>query len=181
MAAGLAVLSAVSAALPPEPPTVAVVVARSQLRGGVALTADDLEVRRMTVDDAPQGFLGEVATLTGRTLAAPVAQGQVLTGLALVRAGPAVGPGNVVAPLRLADAGVVALLQAGDRLDVLGADEQAGRARVVARSVRVVSIPVAGEDAGETSGALVLVEVAPAVATDLVQAAAVGPLTVTWR
>jgi Flp pilus assembly protein CpaB len=160
---------------------VPVVVARRQLRGGTVLTAGDLHVRPVVAADAPHRALSTVDTLEGRTLAAPVAEGQVLTELALVTARAAAGPGNVVAPLRLGDPGLMALLQAGDIVDVLAADEQGGQARVVARSVRVVTLPVRDEASAETAGALVLVEVSPSAATELAQAAVGGTLTVTWR
>ena len=175
-------LTAVSAAMPAAPPTVPVVVAREQLRGGTVLSAGDLEVREIGAGDVPQGHRGTTDGLVGRTLAAPAAQGQVLTALALVSARASAGPGQVVAPLRLADAGLATLLQPGDVVDVLAADEQAGRAQVVARSVRVVTIPAVPDDgAAETSGTLVLLAVSPSAATELAQAAVTGPLTVTWR
>jgi len=176
------VLTGVTAALPAGPPTLPVVVARAELRGGTVLADADLEVRRVTAADVPQGHLDTVDGLTGRTLAAPVAAGQVLTALALVSARASAGPGQVVAPLRLADAGLATLLRPGDLVDVLAADEQAGQARVVARSVRVVTLPAPPDDsAADTSGTLVLLAVSPASATELAQAAVTGPLTVTWR
>jgi hypothetical protein len=88
----------------------------------------------------------------------------------------------VVAPVRLSDAGVVALLRPGDVVDLLGADEQGGGASVVARSARVVTVPHEDEEMTPGSaGGLVLVEVAATTATELAQAAAAGPLSVTWR
>jgi Flp pilus assembly protein CpaB len=182
VAAALAVLTGVTAAMPAAPPTVAVVVARQQLQGGTVLADGDLEVRQVAAADLPHGHVGTVDGLLGRTLAAPAAEGQVLTGLALVSARAAAGPGQVVAPLRLADAGLATLLQPGDVVDVLAADEQAGQARVVARSVRVITIPAVPEDgSAETAGTLVLLAVSPSTATELAQAAVTGPLTVTWR
>ena len=180
LAAALAVLSAVSAAMPEDPPTVEVVVARHEVRGGTVLAADDLELRTVLARDAPQHALTALEPLVGRTLAAPAAERQVLTDLALVSPRAAVAPGHVVAPLRLADAGLAALLRPGDVVDVLGADEQTAQARVVARAVRVVTIPPPLEETAD-SGALVLVEVGPTAATDLAQGAAAGALTVTWR
>jgi hypothetical protein len=158
------------------------VVLRDQLAGGAVLTAADLVVREVFAADAPQGFLTEPGALVGRTLAGPAAEGQILTELAVVTARSTVAAGHVVAPLRLADAGLVELLRPGDLVDVLGADERTAEARVVAPAVRVVTVP-AGDDATSTeaSGGLVLVEVSATAASSLVQAAAAGSLTVTWR
>ncbi len=182
VAAALAVLTGVSAALPPAPATVDVVVAARQLRGGSVLGADDVEIRPVTTGQTPQGATTDSDLLLGRTLAAPVAEGQVLTALAVVSPRTGVGDGQLVAPVRLADAGVVALLRAGDVVDLIGADEQNGTASVVARSVRVVTVPDAGgADEADVTGGLLLVAVSATTATDLARAAAVGPLTLTWR
>jgi Flp pilus assembly protein CpaB len=182
VAAVLTVLAGVSAARPEGPPVVSVVVARRELPGGAVLNAADLGVREVVADDAPHRFLTGTPALIGRTLAAPVAEGQILTDLALVSARSPVAAGHVVAPLRLPDAGVVGLLRPGDVVDVIGADERGSEARIVAAGVRVVTVP-AVEDAtsAETAGALVLVEVGAAAATALAQAAERGTLTVTWR
>jgi len=161
---------------------VSAVVFRDEIAGGTILTADHVELRAIVAADAPEGFLRDTSGLVGRTLAAPVPAGQVLTELALVSPRVAVAAGQVVAPLRLADAGLVRLVRAGDVVDVLVADEHSGQARVVASSARVVTVPAADEATlAETSGGLVLVEASPSVATALAQAAASGSLSVTWR
>ncbi len=87
-----------------------------------------------------------------------------------------------MAPVRLSDAELVALLRPGDLVDVVGTDEQAGAAAVVARSARVVTIPRVESDAAPGStGGLVLVDVTSGTATELARAAAAGPLSLTWR
>lgn len=182
VAAALAVLTSVSAALPEGPPTTSVVVAVEELPGGTVLGAANVEVRQIRAEDAPSGAASEPAALLGRTLAAPVPEGQVLTDLALVSARTTTAAGQVVAPVRLADAGLASLLHPGDLVDVIAADGQGTRARVVARAVRVVTVPVVDEaSAAEASGALVLVQVSAAAAPELAQAAATGTLTVSWR
>ena len=182
LAAALAVLAGVSAARPEGPPVVSAVVLRAGLPGGTVLSPADLEVREVVARDAPRGFSSRTEELVGRTLAAPVPEGQVLTELAVVSGRSAVAAGHVVAPLRLADPELVRLLRSGDVVDVLGSDERSAEARVVAPAVRVVTVPTADDGASaETSGALVLVEVSPSAATALVQAAAGGTLSVTWR
>ncbi len=176
-----AVLTGLAAAAPEGPPTVSVVRAAVALEGGTRLTPDDLEVTDIVVDDAPDGAVADPDLLVGRTLAAPVPRGQVMTERAVVSA--RASPGRVMAPLRLADADVTALLRAGDMVDVLAADPQAEQAFVAGRSVRVVTVPARVDpDAGaDPAGALVLVEVDPETARVLARAAVSATLTVIWR
>jgi pilus assembly protein CpaB len=181
VAAVLAVVTAVSAALPEGPPERTVLVAAHELAGGTVLAAADVEPRPLRAADVPVGALEAAPQVLGRAVSAPVPEGQVLTPLALAapRAGPSTG--RVVAPVRLADPGLVALLRPGDLVDLLGTDEQRGAA-VVARGARVVTVPQVPDEVGTgPSGGLVLVEVPAGTATALAQAAAAGPLTLTWR
>lgn len=182
VAAVLAVLTGLSAALPEGPPRLDVVVTTRELAGGTVLGATDVEVRAVLADDAPVGALVTTADVLDRAVSAPVAEGQVLTALALVPPRASVGSGRVVAPVRLSDAGLATLLQPGDIVDLVGSDEQGGGAEVVARGVRVVTVPVLAEEVSAgSSGGLVLVEVSAKTATELARAAVAGPLSVTWR
>ena len=176
-----AVLTGLAAAAPEGPPTVSVVRAAAALEGGARLTLDDVEVADIVVDDAPDGVVADPDALVGRTLAAPVPRGQVLTERAVVSA--RASPGRVLAPLRLADAEATALLQAGDVVDVLAADPQAEQAFVAGRGVRVVTVPAPADPAAgaDSAGALVLVEVDSETARVLARAAVSATLTVIWR
>ncbi|SDL06250.1 hypothetical protein [Streptomyces indicus] len=111
----------------------------------------------------------------------------------------------VSAPVRIADAAAVRLLEPGDRVDVVAAGGGSGgnRARVLASGARVAQVPGGGgegfgadtgEGAGGTGevsfggaemgpggGALVVLEVTRPVATALVGAGADTPLAVTLR
>ncbi|WP_323135474.1 hypothetical protein [Streptomyces beihaiensis] len=93
--------------------------------------------------------------------------------------------------MRIADAGAVRLLRAGDRVDVVAArvDGRAG-ARVLASRARVESVPEvsgggagadtgAGVDVGQAGGALVVLAVDHATAVRLAGAGAVSRLAVT--
>lgn len=85
----------------------------------------------------------------------------------------------VAAPVRLADADVASLIRPGSVVDVLAADSR-GHAQVVAQSATVIDVP--DSDSGPLSsssfaGALVVVAVPSAVATELAGAAAQGPLS----
>lgn len=182
-AAVAAVLVGMTAMTPDGPPTLSVVRAGRQLAGGVAITRGDLEVDSIVADSAPQGALTSPADLVGQVLAAPVAEGQVLTELALVTPRTPVASGQVIAPLRLADADLAALLRPGDRVDVMAADEQSAEASVIATGVRVVTRPPATDptEGPATPGALVLVAVDRETAKRLAGAAVSATLTVTWR
>lgn len=185
VAAVAAVLTAISAAAPADPPTSAVVRMVTSVEGGQTLTADDVRLEALPRSALPKLALTDVSEAVGRVVAAPRAEGAVLTTLDFVGPG-LVAPGRVVAPLILADADAVHVVRSGDRIDVLAADPEAGVARVVASRVRVVTVPhPPGNDgrpsAPEGSRALVLVEVSPATATTLAQAAATAQLSIVLR
>nr|WP_306660192.1 hypothetical protein [Streptomyces polyasparticus] len=94
---------------------------------------------------------------------------------------PAARPVELVsAPVRIADARAVRLLEPGDRVDVVAAGEHGERARVVAADARVAQVPEAAEE-GLDGGALVVLEVTRSVSTALVGAGAGTPLAVTLR
>ena len=164
LAALAAVLTGLAATMPDGPPTLTVVRASGELAGGALLDSTDLELAQVVARDAPENAIEALGDLVGRRLAAPVAEGQILTPHALVAAGADVARGRVVAPLRLADADLAALLRAGDLVDVIAAGDQAGTASVVAQSVRVVTVPEPVEGAEAASAALVLLEVTPETA-----------------
>lgn len=86
----------------------------------------------------------------------------------------------VTAPVRIADAATVRLLRPGDRVDVVAAGDPAagGRARVIARGVRVTELPEPADAAAE-SGALVVLSVPRDTAARLVGASAMARLAVT--
>lgn len=85
---------------------------------------------------------------------------------------------RVLAPVRIADAATVRLLQRGDRVDVIAAARDGGTARVIARRARVQQVP-AQDGPPEQRGALVVLKVPRHTATRLAGAAADAPLSVT--
>lgn len=187
VAAVAAVFTGISAASPPLPPTVEVVRAAVRIDGGATLSAEQLVVARLPVTAVPEDALADLESAVGRQVSAPVSQGQVLTVLSVAPAGRGARPGRVVAPLRLADADVAALLRVGDSVDVVAADGEAAAAAVVAPKVRVVGLPQPAETQGiggtvsSSAGALVLVEVDTATAARLAQAAVTATLSVVLR
>jgi pilus assembly protein CpaB len=178
-----AVLTGISAAAPEGPPKTTVVRTASELPAGTRLSSGDLQVDHVVAADAPERAVDDPAGLVGRTLAAPVAKGQIMTEFALASVRDPTGRGRVLAPLRLADAEVVGLLRAGDVVDVLAADEQSEQAYVAAQRVRVVTVPQPTDSGGggDPAGALALVEVDQETARVLARAAVAARLTVIWR
>ncbi|GAA0355183.1 SAF domain-containing protein [Actinoallomurus spadix] len=175
-----AVLAAAAAALGlaatrPHPRRVPVLVAARDLPGGTALRATDVAVRALPARAVPEGTVRRAA---GRTLAGPVRRGEPLTDVRL-RGGTLLDgadPGAVATPVRLADAAVVRLLHAGDRVDLLAARAEGPLpARTVAAAVPVLAVPRPGPGTGTGDGALVVLR------TDRAQAAAIARAAVDSR
>lgn len=141
--AGGAVLGTVALARTPEGgPLVPVVVAARDLPAGRELAQADLLEQRRPRAYAPSRS-ESAAALVGRRLSGPVAAGEVLTTPRIAGAGLLVGrPADEVAVhVPLADPGAVAMVRAGDHVDVL-----AGTGETVAASALVLA--VRGADAG---------------------------------
>jgi Flp pilus assembly protein CpaB len=162
---------------------ITVVMARSQLPGGTVISASDLMLDRVAASDVPDGVLTDELALVGKTLAAPVAENQMMTSLITTAARTSVSPGHVIAPLRLADTGLATLLRPGDVVDVIAADAQAEQAAVVAAGARVVTIPeLPDEGVGPApEGVLVLIDVDSRTASVVAHAAASATLSIIWR
>ncbi len=178
LAAAVAVLAGVAAARPPGDDTVAVTVAAHDLVSGTVLTSGDLEVSRLPVGSAPGGLETHPA---GRTLAAPVRQGEPITDVRLVAPALVAGyPGRVAMPVRIADADMVGLLRVGDHVDLVAADPRAGTATYAALDVPVLALPTPTDDhRSETlGGRLVVVAVLPDEVAQIAGASATDLLSV---
>jgi len=162
---------------------ITVVKARSRLPAGTVVATSDLVLDRVVASDVPEGVLTDPLALVGETLAAPVAENQMMTPLAATDARTSVPQGHVIAPLRLADTALAALLRPGDLVDVIAADPQAGQAAVVAAGARVITIPQVPDEriALGPEGALVLIDVDAHTASAVAQAAASATLSIIWR
>ncbi len=184
VAAIASMLTGLSAVAPEGPATITVVKAKSRLPGGMILSVSDLVLDRVVASDVPEGVLTDPNELVGKTLAAPVAQNQMMTLLTTTAGRTSVPTGHVIAPLRLGDAALTALLRPGDLVEVVAADPDGGEpATVVASNVRVVTVPEAPNDrAGPgPDGGLVLIDVDSRTAAMVAQAAASATLSVFWR
>lgn len=171
-------------ALRPGPPaeataqqTTPVVTAARSLEAGRALDAGDLALARYPPGTAPAGVVAEPDLLVGRVLSGAVRAGEPLTDARLVGPGltTLLPPGQVAAPVRLADLAVAALVRTGDRVDVLATAPGAVAAETLAAGVRVLAAGGSGDD--PTAG-LLLVAVDTATAARLAAAATSATLTV---
>lgn len=177
-----AVLTGLTALAPPRPATTPVVRAKIDLAGGTVVRAEDIRLDHLPRDALPAGAIAEPSLAVGKTLVGRVPAGQILASAALVGSRFSLASGQVIAPVRLADADVTAMLSDGDVVDVVGADEQNGRAKVVATRVRVIAVPPAAPDpVSSAGGGLILVEVERSIATALAQASVASQLSVVWR
>src|SRR6478752_7345068 len=168
----VAVAGGIHATAAPPPARVAVPVAAHDLPAGVVLSAGDLTESEFAPGSVPDGVAADAA---GRILAAPLRRGEPVTNVRLVGRALTDGHPDLIAlPVRLPDAGMVDLLRAGDRVDLLAADPQGSGARTVATDVLVLAVPratAAGTGAAATGGRLVLVGVHPEEVPDVTDAA----------
>jgi Flp pilus assembly protein CpaB len=175
----LAVITATRAAALPATETEGVLVAARDLPSGSLLQPHDVTITDLPVDAAPEGAVATTVELDGRTLAAPLREGEPVTDVRLVAPGLLAGyPGLVGAPVRVADPAAVRLLSVGDRVDLLAVSPEGGDAVVVADAAPVVAVPAADERDGILGGALVVVAVPEQTARELAQAAVQAVLSV---
>jgi len=171
--AGIAVVAGVSAARPRPAPTVAVWVAARDLSGGTALSRSDLRQQQLPPGDVPAGVLPSGQAPTGRLLAAPVRRGEPLTDVRLLS--PALldqtGAGaDVAVPVRVSDgAAALALVEAGDAVDVIATNDSAATgapvtAMPVVEDVRVLAVP---DHSNADGGGLLIVAASTTQATAL--------------
>lgn len=163
--AAVAVASGVQAATAPPPPTVTVLTAARDLPAGTRLDGADLVPAGFAPGSVPAG---RAADVVGRVLASPLRRGEPVTDVRLVGADlTAADPSVTAMPVRLPDAAMVALLEVGDRIDLLATDPQGSGSQVVASGVPVLAIPPAESSTNGQPGALVVVGAAPTEVTTL--------------
>lgn len=156
--AGLAVALGVHAASADPPPTALVWVAAHDLPAGTHLAPGDLEQREFVPSSVPQGAVSEPPA--GARLAAPLREGEAVTDVRLWDdALLATYADRVSVPVRLPDAEAVALLEAGDAVDLWASDPRAGEAELVVAGAPVVSVPPVDRSVDATAGRLVVLAV----------------------
>lgn len=183
--AAAAVLVGLRSLSPLPPPTQAVWTASRDLPSGTVLRDGDLRRAEVAPDSAPDALIRQRADALGRTLAAPMARGEVLTGMRLMTRGLLAGyPGRTAVPVRVTDAEVVGLLRVGDLLTLVVADPDGATApATLVADVPVVAIPRGPSDSLSrgTPGRLVVVAVPDAAAREVAAGAVGGFLTAIWN
>ncbi len=184
LTAAAAVLLTVRIVSPPPAETTVVWTARHDLASGTALSVQDLAPARFLPGTVPRSAVLDPRKALGRTLAAPMSRGEVLTTLRTLSAGLLRGyPGRTAVPLRITDAAVVDLLRVGDRVSFVAADPDGrAEARLLLRDAPVLAVPRAesGGFSTGTPGRLVIAGVPSASATEVAARAATSVLIPVW-
>jgi Flp pilus assembly protein CpaB len=155
------------------------VVTTADLPAGSTLRAEHLAVREWPAALAPAGSVRAVADAEGRVLVGAARPGEPLTDVRFAGAGLAAGGGGGAAvPVRLADAGVAAVLVPGNRVDVVTVGPHTDEPLVLAAGATVLA--VLPEDGG-SSGRLVLVGTPPGQAARVAAASLTEQVAVTLR
>lgn len=169
---GLCLLAAVLSARRPDQTAAlqSVTVAARDLPSGVTLTPADLTTAPALLPIATPA----VTDLVGEVTRGPLVTGEPLTQGRIVPGGRIEPePGSVVFPLTLPDERIAALLESGDRVDVLVTPDalHEGQPRLVAEDIEVLSVPAAMDDgfgaASPQSGSVVLLALPQQIAPEL--------------
>jgi pilus assembly protein CpaB len=182
VAAAVLAVAALVLALAPQPAASGspVVVTTADLPAGSTLRAEHLAVRHWPAPLAPAGAVREIPIADGRVLVGAARAGEPLTDVRLAGAGlsPTGSGGGTAVPVRLADAGVAAMLVPGNRVDVVTVGARTDEPVVLAAAATVLA--VLPEDGGR-SGRLVLVATAPGQAARVAAASLTEQVAVTLR
>jgi pilus assembly protein CpaB len=192
-AAGLLLLVALGLLVTPAaaPAGTPVLVAARDLAPGVALRPADVVVRALPGDAVPAGALADPAAVAGRQVVGGVRAGEALTDVRMLGPAAAVAAAGVPdaagVPVRLADAGVVALLAPGTRVDLMGAGsapvvgEAADPEPVVLASGAVVLAVLPAPDRAAGAAPVVVVALPADLAARVATASLQEEVTVTLR
>jgi Flp pilus assembly protein CpaB len=145
---------------PPAPPATSVLVAAHDLAAGTRIGPDDVRIAAFPDRLVPGGSMLRMRDVVGETVAGPMRAGEVVTDRQVVAGSLVDGypAGTLAAPVRVADADVVALLEVGDRIDVYAAAPADRRsARLVVSDAHVLALPQPAE--GRVAGGLVVLAV----------------------
>jgi pilus assembly protein CpaB len=179
LAAVLVATALVLAVLPPQrATTVPVLVAAVDVPAGGPLRASDLTVRDWPADLVPSGALRAPPEADGRALVGAARAGEPITDARLAGAAPLAAADGAVVPVRLADAGVSAVLAPGSRVDVVAAGERADEPVVLTTDATVQAVI---GDADRTDGQLVMIAMSRAAAGRVASVSLSRPVTVTLR
>lgn len=140
---------------PAEEPRTHALAAARDLPAGTRLAAGDLKRVAVPADSTPRGMFTDPESIIGKQLASPLRQGQVPTEAQMLGPGLLVGtaPGTAAVPLRLADPSSIQLLAAGQIINVVQTQADAGaQGEVLAAAVPVLWTSAKGGSAGQWLG-----------------------------
>lgn len=162
-----------------------VVVAGHDLAPGHVLAASDLRSAPRESTALPDGVVRDSAEVIGATLTGAMRTGEVFTDIRVVGprlAAVATGARDArIVPIRPADTAVAEILRAGDRVDVVGGEEQGSRpARTLATDAAVVLVS-GPSDGRATKERVVLVAMDAEHATVVAAASLHTALTVVFH
>lgn len=172
VAAAIAVGATIMAVRPAPTATVEVWVAATDLPSGLTLTDQHLRRAEWPPDTVPSQTVTDPAELIGRTVAAPITAGSALTEVSVVSS-RITADGGVLVPVTVSDSTVLAILQVGDRIDLLVNGPEGPM--LLASQARVAALPHEGSSsggmfAGSGTGTPLLVEVAESEAHQVASA-----------
>ena len=150
-------------------------VATRRLEAGATIAASDVALKEWVSELAPEGALQDLDELVGKTLSSAVAEGQVLTDLAVSSSASSleIPSGTVAVSLALNDKlGLVSGVDAGSRVFAYRVDD--GGTQLVSGKVTVVSLN--SEGGALSSSKSVTVAAKPEDIPALLEAAAQGTL-----
>lgn len=181
-AAGLLALFALVLAVTPGSDTAGtpVVVAAADIEAGSTLRAADIAVRRWPPELVPAGALPDPSAADGRVLVGAARAGEPITDTRLAGPAAALGApaGATAVPVRLADAGVAALLIPGSTVDVVTVGAASDEPVVLAAAAAVLAVLPPDSP---SSGRLVLVAMPAGVAARVAAASLTEQVAVTLR
>lgn len=184
IAAAVAVLALYSALNPSNESGVEVVAMAREVAPGVLITDGDLEVRSVPAELAPERAVTTTSDAVGRAASGGLTRGSLVTEASLVVPRADAEPGTVIAPVRVRDADIVALLRPGDRIDLLAQDLD-GKAQTVAEDAVIVSLPQPASSGGFADAgsppSLVLVRVPDSTATQIAELGSSSEILVVLR
>ena len=180
IAAAICVLATIAALTPAAPPTVQVVTCARAVSASTVFTDSDLTVRQVPADIAPDGAVGSVPELVGRSAAVALSAGSIVTEEALATTSLLAGPDESLASFTVTAGSWAGLLNVGDHISVVATDG-AGGAITVAAHVRIAALPQSrpGRDGADPGAIRVVVATSSPEAKNLaVMGAQLGSLGV---
>ena|GEM_PF-5300388 len=158
-----------------------VLVAARDITGGNKLTAADVELSWWPAAIVPKLAFTQPSEVIEKTLVSSVTTRTPITQYDLLTSPNLVAKDMVALPIVFASSIPIELLTVGSSIDIIGADPSSGATKILASGVRVVSIPNSGSNAFGSTSQVVLVEVTPALASQLNSAASSHGLSFALR